>query len=80
MARGEYIKFGFQSTMGSLSAMALLGLVAVVGIFMVAKSRDPETGETNTPLMVSGFALIVSTALPMLPYIGLGMAFDQLSE
>lgn len=66
--------------MGSFGAMASIGLIAVIGIMMIMASRNKETGERNTPLFVSGVVLIVSTALPLLPYFGLSLAFDELTQ
>jgi hypothetical protein len=76
----SYYKFGFQSTIGSFGAMALFGLVALSGIALMMASRDPVTGERNTAMFMSGIALIVSTALPLLPYIGLSLVADELTQ
>ena len=80
MARQQYLEFGFFSTLGGFGAMALMGLLALVGIVMVMSSKDSKTGERNTPLLVSGIVLIVIAALPVLPYFGLSLAFDQLFD
>lgn len=80
MVRQNYLQFGFLSTLGGFGATALVGLLALVGIIMVMKSKDSETGERNTPLMASGIVLIVLAALPVLPYFGLSLVFDQLFE
>jgi hypothetical protein len=74
------VRFGFDSTLGSFGALALSGLVAVLGIWLVVKSRDPTTGKRNNTMFAIGLAIIVSTALPMLPYFGLSLAFDELTN
>lgn len=72
------VKFGFDTTLGSFGALALSGLVALLGIWLIMQSRDPVTGERNNVMFGIGLAIIVSTALPMLPYFGLNLAFDEL--
>lgn len=68
-------KEGFGGTLGSLSAMSIFGLVIVLGIWLVMRSRaKPESGkERNTPLMVIGIILVVVGSLPFAPLLGLQM-------
>jgi hypothetical protein len=72
----NYFKFGLKSTLGSYAAMALPGIVAVIGILMVMSSKNKQTGERNNGLFYTGVVLIVLSALPLLPYFGLSM-LDQ---
>lgn len=74
------IGFGFRSTLGSFGALALIGVLAIVGILLIVNSKDKKTGERNNVMFISGIVIIVSTALPMLPYVGLGFALDELSS
>jgi predicted membrane channel-forming protein YqfA (hemolysin III family) len=73
----DYLKFGFQSTIGSFAAMAIPGIIALIGILMVLKSKNKETGERNNALFYIGIVLVVLAALPALPYFGLSFLLDQ---
>jgi len=76
----NYFAYGFQSTLGSLGAFAVLGLVAALGIYLVMSSKDPVTGERQTAKFAIGAVLVVVAALPALPYFGLGLLFDDLTN
>lgn len=80
MSKNNYLAFGFKSTIGSLGAFALIGLVAALGIYLVMSSTDPVTGERQQGKFAIGAVLIVLASLPMLPYIGLNILFDQLAD
>lgn len=75
-------KQGFGGTLGSLSAMAIFGLLVVLGIWLVMSSRaKPEVGkETNTPLMILGIVLVVVGSLPFAPFLGIQMLPDLFSS
>ena len=72
--------FGFDSTFGSLGAMSILGLIAVVGILLIYKSKDPKTGERNMPMFIIGAIMVVLTSLSFLPVFGLGYLFEEMFQ
>ena len=80
MAKNNYLSFGFKSTIGSLGAMALLALPALIGIWLVLSSKDKKTGERHQAKFVIGVILILVSALPYLPIFGLSVLTDSLSS
>ena len=72
--------FGLESTFGSLGAMSILGLLAVIGIVLIYKSKDPKTGERNMPMFVIGAILVVLSSLSFLPVFGLGYLFEEMFQ
>jgi hypothetical protein len=68
-------KEGFGGTLGSLSAMAIFGVLVVLGIWLVMSSRaKPQDGkQRNTPLMILGIVLVVVGSLPFAPLLGIQM-------
>lgn len=69
--------FGFQSTLGSFAASAIAGIVVMIGILLIVKSKDPETEERNTVMFSLGIAMVIVGALPFLPIFGLSLLLDQ---
>jgi hypothetical protein len=75
-------KEGFGGTLGSLSAMAIFGLLVVLGLWLVMTSRaKPDVGkERNTSLMILGIVLVVVGSLPFAPLLGIQMLPDLFSS
>jgi hypothetical protein len=78
--KNDYFSFGLKSTAGSLVAMSLVALPALIGILLVMRSKDKDTGERNNTMFWIGAALIIITALPFLPVFGLSLLTDTLTE
>ena len=72
---------GFGGTLGSFAAMALFGVLVMIGIALVYFARaDPKTDkERNTPLLVTGVILIVLGSLPLAPVLGIQALGDVFS-
>jgi hypothetical protein len=73
-------KEGFGGTLGSFSAMAIFGLVVVIGIVLIMKARAQENKPRNTPLMMTGIVLLVLGSLPFAPLVGISILPNLLNQ
>ena len=80
MTKDSYLSFGFKSTIGSMLAMALLAIPALIGIWLILTSKDKETGERNNTKFGIGLVLIIVSALPYVPIFGLSLLAESISD
>lgn len=80
MAKTDYLKFGFLSTLGGMGVYVLMGLCALSGILLIIGSKKKDEEEPNKTMFIIGAILLVLAALPFLPMIGLSFLFDEASE